>query len=314
MKKLIFNTKSAIIASLFFGIIGTQEVVAQQDAQFTMYMFNPLSYNAAYAGTREAFSATALHRHQWAGIEGAPRTTTVSLHSPIEKWNTGLGLSLIHDQLGIQRNYSLKLAYAYRIKTKLGIISLGIDGQYKKQDMLWMDSSPLTSDDSYIPYGNNTTWLPNVGAGIYIYKKNYYVGVSVPKLIQNKADYSNLNSVITNNYQRHYFGMAGVHLPLSSQFALKPAILAKYEVDSPLEMDFNMMAIFNDVFWVGMTYRTNDSFDAILQFHFENGLRMGYSYDFTTTQLNRVNSGSHEIMIGYDFNKSKKGVYHPRYF
>mgnify|MGYP000038245619 CR=1 FL=1 len=305
MKNLIFTCLACVVL---------QFANAQQDPMYTQFFSNKIVVNPAYAGTRESFSAVGLHRHQWAGIEGAPRTTTVSLHGPIEKWNTGLGLSLVHDQLGIQRNYSIKLAYAYRIKTKIGTISLGIDGQYKKQDMLWMDSNPLTSDDSYIPYGNNTAWIPNFGAGIYIYKKNYYVGLSVPKLIQNEVDYSNASSVITNNYQRHYFGMAGVHLPLSSEFALKPAVLAKYEVNSPLEMDFNLMAIFSEKFWIGMTYRTNDSFDAIMQIHLENGLRIGYSYDFTTTQLNRVNTGSHEIMIGYDFNKAKKGFYHPRYF
>ena len=138
--------------------------------------------------------------------------------------------------------------------------------------------------------------------------------MSAPQMIQNAALFSNTGVPVINKYQRHYFAMGGVLLPLTSTFALKPAVLAKYEVNSPLEVDLNVMAIFNERFWAGMTYRTNDSFDAIMQLHLENGMRLGYSYDFTLTKLNRVNTGSHEIMLGFDFNKTKKGVYHPRYF
>lgn len=289
-------------------------VYAQQDAMYTQFFTNKIVVNPAYAGAREAFSAVALQRYQWAGIEGAPRSTTVSLHGPFEKYNTGLGLSLIYDQLGIQRNYALKLAYSYHIKTGIGKLAFGLDGQYKKEEMLWLESNPTDVSDTYIPYGNNSAWSPNIGAGVYLSNKNYYVGLSAPKLIQSKAIFSNSGAPIINKYQRHYFGMAGVLLRMTSSFGLKPAILAKYEVNSPLELDINVMGIFNERFWVGMTYRTNDSFDAIVQFHLESGLRIGYSYDFTLTKLNRVNTGSHEIMIGFDFNKTKRGVYHPRYF
>ena len=306
------DMKNLILTLVLWSMCG--QLSAQQDPMYTQFFSNKIVVNPAYAGTREAFSATALQRIQWTGIEGAPRTTSISLHAPIEKWNTGLGLSVVYDQLGISRNTAIKLAYAYRIRTSLGTISLGVDGQMRKNDILWMESNPLEQDDSYIPYGSNTVWSPNFGAGIYLYKKNYYVGISAPQIIQNSLDYSAGSSSITNTQKRHYFGMAGVHIPLSKSFALKPAILAKYEVNSPFEMDFNVMGIFHDVFWLGLTYRTNDSFDAIAQFHLENGLRIGYSYDFTVTELNRVNNGSHEIMVAYDFNKKKKGVYNPRYF
>lgn len=286
----------------------------QQDPMYTQFFSNKLVVNPAYAGTRDAFSALALYRHQWAGFEGAPRTSTISVHSPVKNRNMGLGLSLVYDQLGIQRNYSLKLAYSYQIKTKLGTVSMGVDGQFKKVDMLWMNSNPLEQDDAYIPYGANSLWLPNFGAGVYLHKKNYYVGLSVPKLVENQLNFNQTTGAIENLDRRHYFLMAGVYVPVSSTFGLKPAVLAKYEVNSPLEVDVNVMAIFNERFWIGATYRTNDSFDALVQFHFDNGARIGYAYDFTVTQLARANSGSHEIMIGYDFNKKEKGIYNPRYF
>ncbi|MCJ8289738.1 MAG: type IX secretion system membrane protein PorP/SprF [Crocinitomicaceae bacterium] len=304
MKALIFIS-TILIATTSWG---------QQDPMYTQFFSNKLVVNPAYAGTRDAFSALVLYRHQWAGFEGAPKTTTASIHSPIKKTNMGLGLSLVHDQLGIQRNYSAKLAYSYRLKTKIGTISLGVDGQIKKVDMLWMDSNPLEQNDTYIPYGNNSLWLPNFGGGIYLYKKNYYVGLSVPKLIENKMDFFESTATVENLQNRHFFAMAGVYFPISPSFGLKPAVLAKYEANSPLELDLNVMAIFNDRFWLGVTYRTSDSFDAIAQIHFDNGMRIGYAYDFTITQLARANSGSHEIMVGFDFNKKKQGIYNPRYF
>lgn len=286
--------------------------IAQQDPMFTQFFSNKIVVNPAYAGTRDAISVNGLYRNQWTGFDGAPKTTTLSIHSPITKYNMGLGLSLIHDQIGIQRNYSLKLAYAYRIQTTIGKLSLGVDAEVKKQDMLWQQSNPLEVNDFNIPYGQNSLTLPNFGFGAYLYKKNYYIGISAPKLLENATDYQIAGG---NSFQRrHYFAMAGVLFPFSKTFALKPAVLAKYQPNSPFEMDFNVMAIFHEVLRIGATVRTNDSFDMLVQFHMKNNVRFGYSYDFTLTELTRASTGSHEIMIGYDFNISQKGVYNPRYF
>jgi type IX secretion system PorP/SprF family membrane protein len=284
---------------------------AQQDPMYTQFFSNKIVVNPAYAGTRNAVSLVGLYRNQWTGFDGAPKTTTLSLHAPIRSWNSGIGLSLIYDQIGIQRSYDVKLAYAYHLKTSIGTLSFGLDGQIKKQDMLWNKSNPLETGDNEIPYGQNVLTLPNFGFGIYLFKENYYVGLSAPKLLENETNYN----VVGESFQRrHFFAMAGVLIPVSDVFQIKPAVLTKYEMNSPLELDLNVMGIFNKQFWVGGTYRTNDSFDVIVQYHMGNNLRIGYAYDFTLTKLSRVNNGSHEIMIGYDFNQKKKGVYHPRYF
>lgn len=304
MKKLL------LLALCLIGLNAT----AQQDPMYTQFFSNKIVVNPAYAGTREAISLVGLYRNQWTGFEGAPKTTTLSIHSPIKTTNSGLGLSLVYDQLGIQRNYSVKAAYAYRLRLPFGNLSMGVDAEFKKQDMLWNESNPLQSGDPEIPYGQNSLFLPNFGAGLYLYNDNYYVGLSVPKLLENELNYENINPNGTAIQRRHYFAMAGVLIPVSQMVSIKPAVLVKYEHKSPLEVDFNAMAIFNERFWIGATYRTNDSFDALVQYHMENGLRIGYAYDFTLTDLSRANSGSHEIMIGYDFNRRKKGIYHPRYF
>ena len=302
--------KKLLIISMLFLLVNTS--YGQQDPMYTQFFSNKLVVNPAYAGTRDAVSLVGLYRHQWAGMEGAPRTTTMSLHAPIRKINSGFGISLVHDQIGIQRSYEAKLAYSYNINVGIGRLSFGLDAQIRKQDMLWYDSNPLDSGDDYIPYGENTLALPNFGFGVYLYRENYYLGLSAPKLLENRTDY---NPDGGNSYQRrHFFGMAGVLIPISKTIALKPAALVKYEINSPLELDFNMMAIFHEQFWVGATYRTNDSFDVLVQYHLKNNLRIGYSYDYTLTKLSSVNSGSHEIMIGYDFNGKQKGIYHPRYF
>jgi len=299
-----------ILIILGIGLLASS-AFAQQDPMYTQFFSNKIVVNPAYAGTRDAISLVDLFRNQWQGFGGAPKTTTLSVHTPIRSINSGVGLSLIYDQIGIQRSFNFKFAYAYHLKTSLGTLSMGLDGQVKKQDMLWNQSNPLESGDLEIPYGQNSLTLPNFGFGLYLFEDNYYVGLSAPKLLENATNY---NDAGQSFQRRHFFAMAGVIVPVNKNFQLKPAILAKYEFNSPLELDLNVMAIFNQKFWFGGTYRTNDSFDLITQYHMSNNLRIGYSYDFTLTKLSRVNSGSHEIMIGFDFNKKKRGIYNPRYF
>ncbi len=304
MKKLLFISIIGLFASSAYG---------QQDPMYTQFFSNKIVVNPAYAGTRDAISLIGLYRNQWTGFDGAPKTTTLSVHAPIRQINSGVGLSLIYDQIGIQRNYELKAAYAYHLNIGIGTLSFALDGQIKKQDMLWNQSNPLETGDNEIPFGQNTLNLPNFGFGLYLFKENYYVGLSVPKLLENETNYQAIGA--GQSFQRrHFFGMAGIVIPVSKVVEFKPAVLAKYEFASPFELDFNLMAIFNKQFWIGGTYRTNDSFDVIAQYHAKTNLRIGYAYDFTLTKLSRVNNGSHEIMIGYDFNQKKKGVYHPRYF
>lgn len=303
--KSLLGILSVLVATVAFG---------QQDPMYTQFFSNKMVVNPAYVGTREAVSALALYRHQWAGFDGAPRTSTVSIHSPIKNRNMGIGGAIIYDQLGIQRNYTAQLAYSYHLKTRIGTVAMGVDGKFKKVDMLWMDSNPLEQNDNFIPYGANSMILPNFGAGVYLFNRNYYFGISVPKLLENELNFNETTLQVENLDRRHFFAMAGVYLPTSKNFGIKPAILAKYEVDSPLELDLNVMGIYKERFWFGFTLRTGDSFDAIVQYHMDNGLRIGYAYDFTVTDLARATSGSHEIMIGYDFNRIVKGIYNPRYF
>lgn len=302
MKKLIIIL---IVGSLYSQSFG------QQDAMYSQFFSNKILVNPAYAGTRDAVSLVGLYRNQWTEFKGAPKTSTLSIHSPIKGMNSGIGLSLMYDQIGIQRTYEIKAAYSYRFNLEIGTLSFGVDGQVRKQDMLWSKSNPLESGDNGIPYGQNVLALPNFGFGVYLYKDNYYVGLSVPKIIENQTNYTTTGGSFQ---RRHYFAMAGMLIPISPTFELKPAVLIKYEIASPLGVDCNLMAIIHKHFWIGGTYRINDSFDFIAQYHMKNNFRIGYSYDYTLTKLSRISTGSHEIMIGYDFNQKKKGVYHPRYF
>lgn len=295
------------------GIYFSLASFGQQDPMFTQFFSNKLVVNPAYAGSRDALSLVGLYRNQWAGFNGAPKTTTLTVHSPIRSINSGVGLSLIYDQIGIQRNYVVKGAYSYTIETGIGKLAFGLDGQVKKQDMLWNEANPLEQGDNNIPFGQNTLTLPNFGFGVYLHRKDYYVGLSAPQLLENETNYDAVGG--GQSFQRrHFFAMAGVIVPVSRNFKLKPAVLTKYQENSPFEADINVMGIFNDQFWLGATYRTNDSFDAIIQYHMKNNLIIGYAYDYTLTQISRVTTGSHEIMLGYDFNKKRKGFYNPRYF
>jgi len=286
--------------------------MAQQDPMFTQYMWNQLAVNPAYAGSRDAGSVTAFYRNQWAGFEGAPKTISLSGHAPFAGYNMAIGAFLMRDQIGITENYNFNLSYAYRIRIGSARLALGLQGEVRQQRINWPNSNPVDQIDDEIPYETENAFLPNAGAGIYIDHDRFFIGAAMPRLIENKYIYENEE---TNSFQRsHIFINGGLIIPLSSAVKLKPGGLVKYVANAPLEYDVNLSFFFFEKVWVGGTYRSGDSWDAMISYHWNNRFRVGYAYDFTTTDLKNHNSGSHEVFVGYDFKKRVKGVDHPRYF
>jgi type IX secretion system PorP/SprF family membrane protein len=291
---------------------------AQQDEMYTQYFYNKLVLNPAYAGSRDAISVTGLYRTQWVGFDGAPKTQSFSIHAPVFSENIGLGLSIIHDEIGINDNMTINGAYAFRINFDKGRLALGINAQVKRLFMDWANTNPLEQGSSVIPYGNTTTYLPNFGAGLYYDADAYYVGVSVPHLIENKLKFGNDGSSQVDNIQarqrRHIFGMAGFITPVADEVEFQPSLLVKYVANAPVSVDVNASFIFYKSLLTGVSYRTGDSFDMIIQLFLKNNLRIGYAHDFNTTKLNDYHNGTHEIMLGIDFGKRSRGIDNPRYF
>lgn len=285
-------------------------ISAQQDAQYSLYQFNGLLINPGYAGSKEITSATALYRHQWAGFEGAPRTLSVSVHGLVrEKY--GLGIFIENDQIGISNRTNVFAQYAYRFQlTNGGILSAGIQAGLMSYSA---DFTALDTDEIDEVFAQDLNKLqPNFGLGLHYYTDNYYVGLSAPHLLQTKFNDSN---TVENFLNRHYLLTAGVLIPLNYNVMLRPSFLLKtVPSHAPITMDVTLAAIFYDRFWVGVSHRFKDSVDFALQYELASGIRFGYSYDFPISAINKVSSGSHELMLGYDFSRKVGKVITPRYF
>ena len=292
----------------------SQPVWAQQEAMFTQYMFNGLALNPAYAGSHESLSATLLFRDQWTGLTGAPTTQTFSLHSPIRNAKIALGLQVIHDKITVFNQYGVNGSYAYRIFTNKGTLSFGLQVGFTSYNADLTELEPQDPTDNVFSVDVNK-FMPNFGAGVYYYTDRFYIGFSVPQLITNSLDEEIIEEDSDARQDRHYFLTSGYMFELSPTVKLKPNMLLKVVEGAPIELDINANVLFAEVLWLGLSWRSMADFDAMMQVQLTDQLMLGYSYDFAnTTDLRRVNSGSHELMINYRFRYAKNKVITPRYF
>ena len=297
-------------------IIASSGLFAQQDEMYTQFFTNKLGINPAYAGSREAISMLALYRNQWVGFDGSPKNIAFSIHAPIFNNSSGIGLGVVNDKIGIFSNLIVNGVYAYRIKFPFGKLSLGLNARMKRMQVDWRATSPLEFFDNAIPYDNNNAFLLNFGTGAYFYNEHFFVGISVPHLLENKIDFTGEGTEVYTEAStlRHYFGMIGGIYEVNSSMKLQPGVMVKYVKNSPVAFDFNLSMIFYDMFLVGGSYRTKESFSGIAQVFLSSKLSMGYAYDFGFTKLSDYHSGTHEIFIAYDIPFSSYGVDNPRYF
>lgn len=306
MKKII------IIVLVFGGFIGTAS--AQQDPQYSQYMFNGLLLNPAYAGSRGTLSATFLFRKQWVGLSGSPQTNTLSIHAPSRNERHGFGLSMYHDRLGITRQLAITGTYAYRVQVGPGILALGLQGGFMNHLNRWSESITVDPDQG-LPQQNQSAFLPIVGTGVYYNTNRFYAGISTPNFLKNT--YKNPNTVaadVAAKQARHLFATAGVVLKISDALDFKPSIVMKYVQAAPVEFDFNASILYRDMIWFGASYRTGDAVVFIVEYIHKNMFRFGYAYDLTLTKLSGYNSGSHELMLGLDVGWTRARIKTPRYF
>lgn len=286
---------------------------AQQEPMFTQYMFNTLSVNPAYAGTRNALNINTLTRLQWVGMDGAPKTFSLGVHTPYDKKKIGVGITLISDEVGPVRNTYFTLNYAYRINLNENVtLSMGIKGGINSYYAGISDLKIRDPEDAEFQK-NEKQLNPNLGVGFYLYSDKYYIGVSAPKLIQTKVDKDYASS--KNELKRHYYIIGGYIFKINSRWDFKPTVLIKAVSGAPLSNDITMQFLYNNRLWLGAMYRIGDAAGLFLDFKINEQLSAGYGYDFSLNGLSGVNSGSHEIMLSYDFdNLFESKVKSPRYF
>lgn len=300
-------------AALFLLILGIGQVKAQQDPMYTQYMFNTLSINPAYAGSRGVLNATGLVRAQWIGIKGAPITQTLSLHSPLPL-SMGVGLSLVNDKIGPINNTLLYADYSYTVKVSThGKLAFGLKAGFNimQGDLTNIKTGGTNPDDAY-SQNIKSPLKPNFGLGVYYYTDKWYAGISTPKIVENRLETG--TKTMGAKEQRHYFIIAGMIVDINDYIKFKPSVLFKYTSGSPLGFDLSANFLFFDKLWLGLAHRWKESLSGIVRFQITDQLSAGYAYDFTLSRIRKYNSGSHEFMLSYDFIFNKKKVISPRYF
>lgn len=339
-KLLKFAMRKFFTLILFF-VIGGTALKAQQDAMFTKYMFNSLVYNPAYAGYYDHMYISALYRNQWSGVEGAPTTQTLTLHTPLKTNRVGVGFNLLNDAIGPLAETKANAAYSYKIPlggTKQ--LAIGIQGgiSYIRGDRSKLNLEN-ESDIAFADIGESRI-LPNFGAGIMFYSKNFYIGVSSPSLIEHdlRRD-ENIETELYAKQFRHYYLATGGAIHLNGDLLIfKPSILIKnvgilsnlskdaafQQIGAPTEFDIDLSLLFYEQFQVGLSFRSAieafndtssyDSADIWMSYFLPNGLRLGAAFDYPLNDIGTVTFGSFEIMVGYEFDYKAKNIVTPRYF
>jgi type IX secretion system PorP/SprF family membrane protein len=313
--------KIKIILSVFLAATS----FAQQDAGFSMYFFNPVYVNPGYAGSREVISGTMVHRSQWAAMNGAPSTQTFSLHSAIPNSRIGLGFQLYNDNAGPMRNTGLNLSYAYHLPlSKESKLSFGVTGMLSNLKVDWDRINVPDENDLAFTQTRTTNWVPDAAVGLYYYQKRFYAGFSINHLMESKFGLSTNAGSDLAKFYRQYYLTSGIVVPINGEFNLRPSVLVKLAQANSAVLDLNAVAIYKQHYYFGLGYRfadrisipgTDNMLVGIFQYEFTRFFRVGYAFDYFLNQNKSYNSaGSHEIMLGWDFNPVKTKMSNPRFF
>jgi type IX secretion system PorP/SprF family membrane protein len=284
---------------------------AQQDSQFTQYMYNTINVNPAYAGSRGAMSIFALHRTQWVGLDGAPVTNAVSINTPLNSSRLGIGVSLINDRIGPTTENTISADLSYTIPTSETFrLSFGLKATANLFDLNNSKLTPKQQGDPTLQ--SYSKFNPNLGAGLYLHSDKAYVGFSIPNFIESNR--YNDNEVALFKEKINYYLIAGYVFDLNNNIKFKPALLSKMVVGAPLQADISANFLFFDKFMLGASYRWSAAVSAMVGFQISDAMYIGYGYDRETTNLNNYSSGSHEIFLRYEIFKNNDKITTPRFF
>ena len=292
---------------------------AQQDAQYTQYMYNTVSVNPGYAGSRGQLSVAALYRAQWVGLEGAPKTQTFNFHTPVGYRGVGLGFSIVNDQIGPTSETYFDMDFSYTIQLAAEKrLSFGLKGSVHLLDIrfseLNQDYTNPGGPDPTLQQDIQNKLSPNIGAGIYYHTDKYYLGLSAPRFLE--TSHFDESSLSTATEQINLYLITGYVFQMSPLWKFKPTILAKVVQGAPLQVDGSVNFMYNDKFILGAAYRWDAAVSAMAGFQLSSEFLIGLAYDREITELGtaRFNDGSFEVILRYDFIKEKGSLKSPRFF
>lgn len=307
MKKLIIITAITLIHVV---------AKAQQEPMVSQYMFNGLFLNPAYAGSHNYVSSSLLHRTQWVNFPGAPKTTLLAVDGlvPTKSQNMGAGLIVAHDRIGATEQTDIFANYSYHLKLGKGKLAFGLKAGVSNY-IFKSDNLVIWDEGDEVFTGRRNAWLPKFGAGAYYFSDKWYAGISIPTLVAYDARHDFNFDVNKGSFiNRHYYLYGGYVFKLNENVKLKPSTLVKYHPAAPVEADLNLNLLYKDQFWIGASYRSMDAIVLMVEYQTNSRFRVGYAFDFTTSKIRNYSTGTHEIMIGYDFGKNVVKEKTPRYF
>ncbi|MGV6829780.1 MAG: PorP/SprF family type IX secretion system membrane protein [Flavobacteriales bacterium] len=303
--------KKTTLLVLLLSILYAEFASAQQDPQYTQYMYNMNVVNPAYAGSKESLSLTALYRNQWSGISDNPVTFTFSGHSPISD-KIGLGLSAIKDEIGPISETNVYADFSYTLQLSESMqIALGLKAGATFHDVGLTDLELQDPADPFFSQNINNVY-PNIGAGLFLYSDKFYLGLSVPNILN--SVHLDENGLKYGSETNHYFGTIGYVFTVSDNFKLKPSAMVKSAFDAPVSFDANLNALFYEKFELGVSYRLDDSFSGLVGFQITPNIRIGYAYDHVVSDIKVVGPASHEVILNFDLYFKKKSLRSPRFF
>ncbi|MET1260970.1 type IX secretion system membrane protein PorP/SprF [Flagellimonas sp. DF-77] len=310
------------VLPILLGILTFQSIQGQQDAQYTQYMFNTLSVNPAYAGSRGQLTFAGLYRSQWVGLNGAPETFTLNLHSPIRNSRLGYGISIVNDNIGdgvVQETYldgviSYTLDVSRTAKMSFG---LKVGGNF-----LSLDFVGLRNFDQEVVQQDNidSQFSPNIGLGFYYHTDKFYAGLSAPNILETEFFDNNANDANSVNFlateRINFYLITGYVFDLNGNLKFKPALLTKAVGGAPLQVDLSASFLFNDKFSFGAAYRWDAAVSALAGFQLTDQLMLGLAYDRETTELGgtQFNDGSFEVFLRFELLRRFQRTVSPRFF
>ena len=303
MKKIFLSSVTLLLFSCAF---------AQQDEQYSQYMFNHLSINPAYAGTREALNVAVLHRNQWVNIDnGAPSTSVLAIQGPIKNKKIGLGVELINDNIGPKNVFYAMSSYSYRLQLSNGYLSMGLRFGLVNYTIDWNLIKYRDQSDPYNFKNIEQTKFLTADFGVYYYNKSFYWGIAATHL--NTPDLISPDTMKPGHLIPHIFSPIGMGVELKDGLILNPSLMVKYVKGAPVDIDINCNFLFNNKLWLGISYRMKYGVVALMQWRVTDKFKFGYAYDLGLNKIGRIGGASHEIMLGYDFNIKRTKTVSPRY-
>jgi type IX secretion system PorP/SprF family membrane protein len=311
MRKIIIISAVLFFVSLLIKGSG-YSAFAQQDPQYSQYMFNQMAINPAYAGSKDALSTSVFFRNQWTGIDGAPKTETVSIHGPLAKKKIGLGFTVVADQIGIKKSIGALGSFAYRIPIRNGKLAFGLrfgiyNYSYKLDDNMYKDKADVYN--TQLP----SLIVPTADAGLYYYTSSLYLGFSATHLYGGRL--TNITNQNSDNAQLspHYFFTFGKAWEFSDKLIFNPSCMVKTAANVPATIDVNFSFLLAQRVWLGLSTRSSYGAVVYTQIYITDKFKLGYAYDIGLNKIGRAGGGTHELMIGYDFNVLKSKMISPRY-